>query len=56
MRIFSKYQDKGFWWFRIFGWGLHGKNIKLHPMLFSERNRKVKFIKIGNWIFKILKP
>jgi len=56
MRFFSKYKDDGFWWFRFWGYGLHGKNIKKHGLLFSERNGYTKYFKIGNWIIKILKP
>lgn len=43
-------------WFRIFGYGVHGKDIVKHEPLFSERNGYVKFIQIGKWRFKILKP
>ena len=48
------YRQKGMLWFRIFGYGLAWKSIKLHKLLFSERNGYRGF-KIGNWIFIFLK-
>lgn len=56
MRVFVKYKDAGFWWFRIFGYGICNKNFKVHGLLFSERNGYTKTLKIGNWSFKILNP
>ena len=55
MKAFSYYSTDGLWWFRIFGYGLHGKNFKKHKLLFSERNGYRTCIFLGNWIFRILK-
>lgn len=55
MKWFHLYRTKGLFWFRFFrGYGFHGKDIRLHPPLFSDRYRRR--LRIGNWIFKILKP
>lgn len=55
-KIFYLYKTKGIFWFSFFGkWGVHGKNLKVHEPLFSERNKLIKRLKIGSWIFKTLK-
>ena len=54
MKFIAWHIDKGFFWIRIFGKGFVIKNTKLHPMLFSERYKYVKYIKIKNWIIKKL--
>lgn len=43
-------------WFRIFGFGLHWKDITIHPLMFSERIGKTKSIQFGKWMVRILKP
>jgi len=50
------YRYDGGFWIRIFGWGLSIKDTTKNPMVFSERNGYVKFIKIGKYLIKILKP
>lgn len=56
-RLFYLYVTEGLFWFRFFkGYGVHGKNTNKHKLLYSERNGYTKFIKIGTWRFKILKP
>jgi hypothetical protein len=55
--IFCLYSKRDLFWFRFFnGYGLHGKNVKTRGLLFSERNNLSKRWKVGNWIFKFLKP
>lgn len=56
MKLFSKYKSDGFWWFRIFGYGLCGKDLTKHFLLFSERNGYTKTLRIGKWSITILKP
>lgn len=56
MRIFCGYKTDGMFWFRVFGYGLHGKNIAKHELTFSERNGYQKRFTIGSWSFKFLKP
>ena len=46
----------GIWWIRICGYGIHFKNTKKHPPLFSERYGCIKRLVIGRWSFGILKP
>ena len=45
------YKGNGIFWFRLWhnGPGLKFKNLKKHPMLFSERNGYTKHIVIGNY-------
>jgi len=56
MRFFEKYKDDGFFWFRIFGYGLVIKDYKKHGLLFSERYKYEWHLKIGKYLIKILKP
>lgn len=50
------HRSKGIWWFRLFKrWGLQGKHKSIPP-LFSEREGYNKYLHIGNWRFRILKP
>ena len=51
-RIFSKYKTKGFWWFRVFGYGLSYVNLTNGKLSFSERNGFSRYIKIGRWSFR----
>jgi len=49
--------EKGLFWFRLFGgYGLHGKNVTTHSLLFSERQKITRRLQIGDWSFRILKP
>lgn len=41
-------------WFRLFGYGLHIKNVNLNPLLFSERNGHTKYLRIGKWIITVI--
>ena len=50
------YFEKGLFWFRIFGYGLHIKDTKRHQLMFSERNGLTKYWKVGVWIVRVLKP
>ena len=56
MRFFDKYKSDGFFWFRILGYGIVGKDLNKHSLLFSEKVGKTKKIIILNWCFRILKP
>jgi hypothetical protein len=47
-------RQKGIWWFRVFGVGLSWKDIRLHPLVFSERNGYRKGLRLGWWIFHFL--
>ena len=52
--IFSSCLSNKQGWFRIFGYGIKWKNILIHPMLFSERNKLNKYILIKNYLFAFL--
>lgn len=54
--IFCGYKAHGFWWFRIYGYGVRFKNLKYVGLMFSERHGSVKTITIFNFNFKLLKP
>ena len=53
-KILQIYKEQGLWWIRVFGFGLHAKNILVHDLLFSERSGYSKSIIIGKWIIKLL--
>jgi hypothetical protein len=48
--FFCHFRTKGMWWFRILGYGIHWKDIKYHPELFSER-KNLKKLRIGRYRF-----
>ena len=56
MKALAYYKTKGLWWFRVFGYGIHYKNIELHFVLFSERNGFRKKLKIRSHWLELLKP
>lgn len=41
-------------WFTLFDYGVLVKNIKYHPLLFSERGNFYYQYQIKNWYFRIL--
>lgn len=53
--IICGYLDGDTFWFRIFGYGIHIKDLRKNPMLFSERNNLEKYLHIGHWSIKLLK-
>ncbi len=55
MRFFSSYYSDRLLWFRIFGKGLIIKDIRRHPLTFSERNGYKTVLKIGNYAIRVLK-
>jgi len=55
MKIILSYKTKGFFWFRIFGYGLCIKDVRLHRLLFSQRYGYSKYLKIGHYIITTLK-
>lgn len=54
--ITGLYCAEGYFWFRIFGYGLHLKDTNKHPMMFSERNGLTGYWKVGGWIIRVLTP
>ena len=38
-RFTGGHHERGSWWFRIYGYGIHYTNTRRHPLLFSARNR-----------------
>lgn len=49
--VFTRYK----FWIRLFGYGISGKNLKKHSLMFSERNGYTKTLRIFNWSFKLLR-
>lgn len=50
------YYAEGYFWFRIFGYGLHIKDAKRHQLMFSERNGLTRYWKVGGWVVRVLTP
>jgi hypothetical protein len=44
----------GLLWFRVFGKGLHIKDPRRHPPLFSERNRMLPYVTILGYRVRFL--
>jgi hypothetical protein len=53
-QLFCGTSQKGQWWFRVFGVGVSWKDIRIHPLLFSERYGHRKGLRIGSWMFHFL--
>lgn len=49
------YKSPGFFWFRIYGYGLRFADRSKHAPLFSERTGRVKVLKIGKWSILFLR-
>ena len=56
MKILQHYIKKTEFWIRIFGYGITGKNLNKHRLIFSEKYGYTKRLQILNWSFKWLKP
>lgn len=55
-KIFSFYYKNRLGWIRFFGGaGIKWKDVRIHQLIFSERNGYVKHIEIGNWFIGYLK-
>ena len=46
-RVLKIYRVPGLLWFRLFGRGLLIKNVRQHPLLFSQRQQR--HLSLGNW-------
>jgi hypothetical protein len=55
-RFFCFYYEPGFFWFRIFGYGLSCADKVLNPPLFSERYGYRRVLRVGRWGFEFLRP
>ena len=42
------------WWFRLFGWGLHGTDDRVPVVLFSDR-LNAHFFRMWGWRVKVLR-
>jgi hypothetical protein len=52
---FYCFKYRGGFWFRLFGYGINIKNIRVNGLLFSQRNGKSGYV-IGNYYIEFLKP
>jgi hypothetical protein len=55
MRWIEGRRVSGLFWIRVFGRGFHVKDVRRHPLLFSERNGYCRRVQVGNWSIKALK-
>jgi len=56
MRPFFYHYERGLFFFRLFGYGIHVKDISRFRQYFSERNGYKRRLMIGNYAVSILKP
>lgn len=54
MKILTYGKYTGFHWFRILGYGLFLKDVRINPLLCSQRNKLVKGISFLNYYLGIL--
>jgi len=52
---FTYYYHDRFGWFRLFGKGLKWKDVSVHGLTFSERQKITKALTINNWRISFLK-
>jgi hypothetical protein len=52
--IFEYHKEDGLLWIRIFGAGVHFKDLTKHDLIFSERNGYKKTMRVGKWNIKWL--
>lgn len=55
MRVFAMHKSDGFFWFRVFGYGLHVKNLNKRGLTFSQRIGVVRYLKVGKYVITFLK-
>lgn len=54
--FWAHHYEPGFWWFRVWGWGLGAKRPGARvPMRFSERSG-YGGRRFGRWFVKVLRP
>lgn len=53
--MFGCHKSDGYFWFRVFGYGVHLVDRSKHKPLFSIRNGYTKEYKIGKYGFKFLR-
>lgn len=53
-RIYCHHRSPGFFWFRVFGYGLHFKNVATHRLNFTERNHHCCRLLIRRWSIRFL--
>lgn len=49
LRFLKVYVTGGLLWFRLFGKGLHIKDVRRHRLIFSQRTTWLPLLSIGNW-------
>jgi hypothetical protein len=49
LRFLKVYASSGLLWFRLFGKGLHIKDVRRHPLIFCQRTTWLPLLSIGNW-------
>ena len=52
--LFSCHVGEHIFWFRIFGRGLHVKNLNYIHLCFSERSGYKSYVRIGDYVIKYL--
>ena len=55
LRILQLGIDAGTLWIRVFGWGIHIRDLKQHPPMFSERMGYTRYIDILGYRVKWLR-
>ncbi len=53
--MFKYHYNNRLFWIRIFGFGFKIKDVRIHKLLFSERNGYSSGFKLGNYYFGLLK-
>lgn len=54
MRVVTHYHCPGLFWIRVFGRGFVVKDLRQHPLLFSERYHYRRYWRVGHWMVRWL--
>jgi hypothetical protein len=56
MAVLRHDHEPGIGYVRLLGYGLHWKDTRRHPLLWSERERIYRQLRFGPWLLTPLKP
>ncbi len=49
-------RTRGLLWVRVFGWGVHVRDVRVWSLMFSEREGYANYLMIRGFVVKGLRP
>ena len=53
-KLICGYKGEGMGWFRVLGYGLSWKDLRIHPRSFPERLNCIRFFQLGPFLIRFL--